>query len=66
MLVKATLDPDPTKLEGDNVRPAGRAHMKDLLDAIASRGKPSPTSRRATCRPRCASSAMRRSSSGAR
>lgn len=38
--VEATLEPDPTKLEGDNVRPAGRAHMKDLFDAIASRGRP--------------------------
>jgi predicted dehydrogenase len=36
----AVREPDPTKLEGDHVRPAGRAHMKDFVDAIASRGRP--------------------------
>jgi predicted dehydrogenase len=38
--VEAVRDPDPTKLEGDHVRPAGRAHMKDFVDAIASRKRP--------------------------
>ncbi len=38
--VEATREPDPTKVEGDHVRPAGRIHMKDLLDNIASRGRP--------------------------
>jgi predicted dehydrogenase len=38
--VEAVREPDPTKLEGDHVRPAGRAHMKDLLDAIAKRSRP--------------------------
>lgn len=38
--VEATRDTDPTKVEGDHIRPAGMAHMKDFLDAVASRKRP--------------------------
>lgn len=38
--VDAVREPDPTKLEGDQVRAAGRAHMQDFLAAVASRGRP--------------------------
>ena len=34
-----------------HVAPAIRGHMKNLLAAIASRGSPSPTSRKVTSRP---------------
>jgi predicted dehydrogenase len=38
--VEAVKEPDPTKLEGDIVVPAGRAHMKDFLANVATRGRP--------------------------
>jgi predicted dehydrogenase len=38
--VEAVREADPTKLEGDQVRPAGRAHMNDFLAAVASRKRP--------------------------